>query len=201
MQIGMVGLGRMGSNIARRLLREDHECVVYNRSPAPVKELEGEGALGADSLEDLVDKLAAPRSVWVMIPAAATGQMVERLADLVEPGDLLIDGGNSYYRDDIDRAARLKGRGIHYLDAGTSGGVWGLARGYCLMVGGEPEAFTHVEPLLRSIAPGVQAASRTPGRDGGPSSVEQGSLHCGPAGAGRFVKMVHNGIEYGIMAA
>jgi 6-phosphogluconate dehydrogenase len=191
----------MGSNIARRLLREGHECVVYNRSPAPVKELEAEGAIGADSLEDLVDKLEAPRSVWVMIPAAATGQMVERLADLVEPGDIVIDGGNSYYRDDIERAGQLERRGIHYVDAGTSGGVWGLERGYCLMIGGEPEAFTHLEPLLRSIVPGAEAATRTPGRHGEFSSVEQGYLHCGPAGAGHFVKMVHNGIEYGIMAA
>jgi 6-phosphogluconate dehydrogenase len=201
MQIGIVGLGRMGSNIGRRLLREGHECVVYNRSPAPVKELETEGAIGADSLEDLVEKLEPPRSVWVMIPAASTGQMVERLADLVEPGDIVIDGGNSYYGDDVDRADQLKRRGIHYLDAGTSGGVWGLDRGYCLMVGGESEAFRHLEPLLRSIAPGVEAASRTPGRHGEPSSAERGYLHCGPAGAGHFVKMVHNGVEYGIMAA
>ena len=201
MQMGMVGLGRMGSNIVRRLLRDEHECVVYNRSPAPVKEMKAAGAVGADTLEELVEKLEAPRSIWVMIPAVSTGQMVERLADLVEPGDIIIDGGNSYYRDDVDRADQLKRRSIHYLDAGTSGGVWGLERGYCLMIGGEPETVRHVEPLLRSIAPGVAAATRTPGRHGDPSSVEQGYLHCGPAGAGHFVKMVHNGIEYGIMAA
>jgi 6-phosphogluconate dehydrogenase len=201
MQMGLVGLGRMGSNISRRLLRDGHECVVYNRSPPPVKELEAEGAVGAESLQDLVDKLEAPRSVWVMIPAASTGEMVERLADLLEPGDTIIDGGNTYYRDDVDRADQLKRRGIHYIDAGTSGGVWGLERGYCLMIGGEPEAVTRLEPLLRSIAPGADAAPRTPGRHGEPASVERGYLHCGPPGAGHFVKMVHNGIEYGIMAA
>ena len=201
MQLGMVGLGRMGSNIVRRLLRDGHECVVYNRSPAPVRELEGEGAVGADSLEDLVNKLEAPRAIWVMIPAGSTGAMVEQLADLVGPGDSIIDGGNSHYRDDVDRAAQLKERGIHYLDVGTSGGVWGLERGYCLMIGGESETVTRLVPLFRSIAPGSEAAARTRGRLGEFSAAEQGYLHCGPAGAGHFVKMVHNGIEYGIMAA
>jgi 6-phosphogluconate dehydrogenase len=197
----MIGLGRMGSNIVRRLMRDGHECLVYNRSPRPVRELEAEGARGADSLEDLIDKLQPPRVAWVMLPAAVTGQMVERLASLMEPGDVIIDGGNSYYRDDIDRAAQLEPRGIHYLDIGTSGGVFGLERGYCLMIGGEAEAVARIEPLLRSIAPGAQVVPRTPGNEGEPSRAENGYLHCGPAGAGHFVKMVHNGIEYGIMAA
>jgi 6-phosphogluconate dehydrogenase len=201
MQMGMVGLGRMGANIVRRLMRDGHECVVYNRSPKPVRELEEEGATGADSLEDLVAKLGPARVAWVMVPATVTGQMVDQLGALMEPGDVIIDGGNSYYRDDIDRAAQLAPRGVHFLDIGTSGGVFGLERGYCLMIGGEDEAVVGVEPLLRSIAPGVQAAPRTPGSDGEPSSAERGYLHCGPAGAGHFVKMVHNGIEYGIMAA
>jgi 6-phosphogluconate dehydrogenase len=201
MQLGMIGLGRMGANFVRRLMRDGHECVVYNRSPEPIRELEGEGAIGADSLEDLVAKLESPRAAWVMIPAAFTGQTIEQLSALMEPGDIIIDGGNSYYRDDIDRSAQLEPGGIHYLDIGTSGGVFGLERGYCLMVGGEAEAVAHLDPLLRSIAPGVDAASRTPGNEGEPSTAERGYLHCGPAGAGHFVKMVHNGIEYGIMAA
>ena len=201
MQLGMIGLGRMGANIVRRLMRDGHDCVGYNRSPEPVRELEAEGATGADSLEDLVAKLAPPRVAWVMIPAAFTGQTVDQLADLMEPGDIIIDGGNSYYRDDIDRAARLTPRGLHYVDIGTSGGVFGLERGFCLMIGGESETVEHLDPLLRSIAPGVDAAPRTPGREGTPSPAENGYLHCGPAGAGHFVKMVHNGIEYGIMAA
>jgi 6-phosphogluconate dehydrogenase len=197
----MVGLGRMGANIVRRLMRGGHECVVYNRSPRPVEELEAEGATGSASLEDLVGKLEAPRAVWVMLPAAITGQMIERLSSLMDPGDVIIDGGNSYYRDDLDRAAYLEPRGIHYVDIGTSGGVFGLDRGFSLMIGGERNAVARLDPLLRSIAPGVQAAPRTPGSDGEPSSAENGYLHCGPAGAGHFVKMVHNGIEYGIMAA
>jgi 6-phosphogluconate dehydrogenase len=201
MQLGLVGLGRMGANIARRLMRDGHECVVYNRSPAPVRELEAEGAIGAQSLEDLVGKLETPRCIWVMIPAAFTGQMVDHIATLMDPGDIIVDGGNSYYRDDIDRAEQLKTRAIHYLDAGTSGGVWGLERGYCLMIGGEPEPVSHLDPILRSISPGIEAAPRSPGRDGQPSTEERGYLHCGPAGAGHFVKMVHNGIEYGVMAA
>jgi 6-phosphogluconate dehydrogenase len=201
MQLGMIGLGRMGANVVRRLMRDGHECVVYNRSPKPVEELQAEGAIGSASLEDLVAKLEPPRAVWVMLPAAITGQMIERLSSLVASGDVIIDGGNTYYRDDIDRAAHLKRRGIHYLDIGTSGGVFGLERGFCLMIGGETETVARLDPLLRSIAPGVQAAPRTPGKDGEPSSAENGYLHCGPAGAGHFVKMVHNGIEYGIMAA
>jgi 6-phosphogluconate dehydrogenase len=197
----MMGLGRMGANIVRRLMRDGHECVVYNRSPKPIRDLEAEGATGADSLQDLVEKLEAPRVAWVMIPAAFTGQTVEQLGSLMEPGDVIIDGGNSYYRDDIDRAAKLEPRGIHYLDIGTSGGVYGLERGYCLMIGGEAGTVARIEPLLRSIAPGAQAAPRTPGNEGEPSTAERGYLHCGPSGAGHFVKMVHNGIEYGIMAA
>jgi 6-phosphogluconate dehydrogenase len=197
----MVGLGRMGANIVRRLMRDGHECVVYNRSPKPVRELEEEGATGTDSLEELVGKLEPPRVAWVMVPATVTGQMVDQLGSLMEAGDVIIDGGNSYYRDDIDRAEPLGRLGIHYLDIGTSGGVFGLERGYCLMIGGEAEPIARIEPLLRSIAPGVQAAPRTPGSDGELSSAERGYLHCGPSGAGHFVKMVHNGIEYGIMAA
>jgi 6-phosphogluconate dehydrogenase len=201
MQLGMIGLGRMGANIVRRLMRDGHECVVYNRSPQPVRDLEAEGAIGAASLEDLVAKLEPPRAAWVMVPAAVTRQMIEQLGALMDSGDVVIDGGNSYYRDDIDRAAELKPRGIHYLDIGTSGGVFGLERGYCLMIGGEAETVLRLDPLLRSIAPGVEAAPRTSGADGEPSTAENGYLHCGPAGAGHFVKMVHNGIEYGIMAA
>jgi 6-phosphogluconate dehydrogenase len=197
----MIGLGRMGSNIVRRLMRDGHACVVYNRSPEKVFELVGEGAVGTYSLDELMAALEPPRLVWLMIPAAATGETIDQLAELLHEGDVIIDGGNSYYRDDIDRAERLRPRGIHYLDIGTSGGVFGLERGYCLMIGGEAETVALVEPLLRSIAPGVQAAPRTPGRDGDPLSAERGYLHCGPAGAGHFVKMVHNGIEYGIMAA
>jgi 6-phosphogluconate dehydrogenase len=197
----MIGLGRMGANIVRRLMRDGHDCVVYNRSPKPVEELEAEGATGSGSLEDFVAKLEPPRVAWVMIPAAFTGQTVEQLGPLMEPGDVIIDGGNSYYRDDIDRAASLEPREIHYLDIGTSGGVFGLERGYCLMIGGEGETVRMIDPLLRSIAPGVQAAPRTPGKQGEPSTAENGYLHCGPSGAGHFVKMVHNGIEYGIMAA
>jgi 6-phosphogluconate dehydrogenase len=201
MQLGMVGLGRMGANIVRRVMPDGHACVVYNRSPDPVHELAGEGATGTYSVDEFVAALEPPRVAWLMVPAAVTGEMVEQLAGRMEEGDIIIDGGNSYYRDDIDRAEQLKARGIHYLDIGTSGGVFGLERGYCLMIGGEVEAVAHLDPLLRSIAPGVQAAPRTPGREGEPLPAEQGYLHCGPAGAGHFVKMVHNGIEYGIMAS
>jgi 6-phosphogluconate dehydrogenase len=168
----MIGLGRMGANIVRRSMRDGHECVVYNRSPGPVEELAAEGAIGAASLEDLLDKLEPPRVAWVMLPAAITGEMVERLTSLMAPGDVIIDGGNTYYRDDIDRAEQLKPRGIHYLDIGTSGGVFGLERGFCLMIGGETETVARLDPLLRSIAPGVRAAPRTPGKDGEPSSAE-----------------------------
>jgi 6-phosphogluconate dehydrogenase len=201
MQLGMVGLGRMGSNLVRRLMRDGHECVVYDRSTDAVAGLESEGATGSDSLDDFVAKLETPRAAWVMIPAEITGDVVNQLADRMDAGDILIDGGNSYYRDDIDRARALSAKGIHYVDVGTSGGVFGLERGFCLMIGGEQETVQHLDPLFRSIAPGVEAAPRTPGRDGEPSPAENGYLHCGPNGAGHFVKMVHNGIEYGTMAA
>jgi 6-phosphogluconate dehydrogenase len=202
MQLGMVGLGRMGANIVRRLMRAGHECVVYDVSAEAVATLAGEGATGAGSLEDFVAKLSSPRAAWVMVPAGEiTEQTVSSLAALMQPGDVIIDGGNSYYRDDIRRARELSQRGIDYIDCGTSGGVWGLERGYCLMIGGPDEAVTRLGPLFAAIAPGVAAAPRTPGRDGEPTPAEQGYLHCGPAGAGHFVKMVHNGIEYGLMAA
>jgi 6-phosphogluconate dehydrogenase len=201
MQLGMIGLGRMGANLVRRLERAGHQCVVYDRNRPTVEQLEGEGAAGAASLEELVAKLSAPRAVWVMVPAGVTGQVVDELAGLLEPGDTVIDGGNSYYRDDVRRAEALKAKGLHYLDVGTSGGVYGLERGYCLMIGGEAEVVERLDPLFRALAPGLEAASRTPGREGQPRPEELGYLHCGPAGAGHFVKMVHNGIEYGIMAA
>jgi len=201
MQLGMVGLGRMGANIVRRLMGARHTCVVYDVSADAVKGLEGEGATGAESLEDFVAKLVAPKAVWVMVPAGYAGETVTKIAALMSPGDIIIDGGNSYYHDDIARAAKLKEQGIHFVDVGTSGGVFGLERGYCLMIGGETEVVDHLDPLFASIAPGLDAASRTPGRSGRPSRAEQGYLHCGQAGAGHFVKMVHNGIEYGMMAA
>ena len=201
MQLGMVGLGRMGANIVRRIMNDGHTAVVYDRSPDSVKALAGEGAVGGDSTEDFVAKLDKPRAVWVMIPAAVTGSVVEQLAGLLEPGDIIIDGGNTNYREDIERAAALATRQLHYVDVGTSGGVYGLRRGYCLMIGGETSVVEHLDPLFASIAPGVDAAPRTPGRTGDPSPAEKGYLHCGPNGAGHFVKMVHNGIEYGLMAA
>src|SRR6266568_522115 len=201
MQLGMIGLGRMGANIVRRLMRDGHECVVFDNSPESIKALEAEGATGALTLEEFAAKLTVPRAAWVMIPASVTGQVVEQVAEVFESGDIIIDGGNSNYREDIDRAAALKPKGIHYVDVGTSGGVWGLERGFCLMIGGEPEIVDHLDPLFATIAPGLDAASRTPGRTGEPSRDEQGYLHCGPNGAGHFVKMVHNGIEYGLMAA
>jgi 6-phosphogluconate dehydrogenase len=201
MQLGMVGLGRMGANLVRRLMGGGHECVVYGRSPDSRRPLEQEGALGASSLDDFVAKLSKPRAAWVMVPAAATAEVVNELAARMEPGDIIIDGGNSYYRDDIDRAAELEAKGIHYVDVGTSGGVFGLERGFCLMIGGEPGPVRHLDPLFRTIAPGLESAPRTPGRGGEPSPAERGYLHCGPTGAGHFVKMVHNGIEYGLMAA
>jgi 6-phosphogluconate dehydrogenase len=201
MQLGMIGLGRMGANLVRRLMRDGHECVVYDLNPASVRELEREGATGADTLADFVAKLDFPRVAWVMVPAAFTGETIDELAALMHAGDIVIDGGNSYYRDDVDRAKALAPRGIHYVDVGTSGGVFGLERGFCLMIGGEPQVVEHLDPLFRTIAPGVDAAARTPGRDGAPTAAERGYLHCGPAGAGHFVKMVHNGIEYGMMAA
>jgi 6-phosphogluconate dehydrogenase len=202
MQLGMVGLGRMGANIVRRLMRDGHNCVVYDRSPAVVQALEKEGATGANSLADFAAGLSAPRAAWVMVPAGdTTSRVIEDLASHLEPGDTIIDGGNSYYRDDIARAAQLAGRGIHLVDCGTSGGVWGLERGYCLMIGGEATVVEHLEPIFASLAPGVDSAPRTPGRTGTPDQAEHGFVHCGPNGAGHFVKMVHNGIEYGMMAA
>jgi len=202
MQLGMVGLGRMGSNLVRRLQPAGHECVVYDVNAYAVKELEGEGATGTGSLAELVSALTKPRAVWVMVPAGQiTEQTVSALGERMEADDTIIDGGNSYYRDDIARAATLSQKGIHYVDVGTSGGVWGLERGYSLMIGGEEEVVERLGPLFAAIAPGVQAAARTPGRTGEPSNAEHGYLHCGPNGAGHFVKMVHNGIEYGAMAA
>jgi 6-phosphogluconate dehydrogenase len=200
-QLGMVGLGRMGANIVRRLMRAGHACVVYDVDPKAVDALAAEGATGASSLEDFVGKLDAPRAAWVMVPAGYTGETVDKLVALMSPGDIVIDGGNSHYHDDISRAAKLKEHGVHFVDVGTSGGVWGLERGYCLMIGGETDVVSHLSPLFEAIAPGAAAAERTPGRTGQPSPSEKGYLHCGPAGAGHFVKMVHNGIEYGAMAA
>ena len=202
MQLGMVGLGRMGANIVRRLMRDGHECVVYDISPAAVQALEADGAVGATSLADLASKLEQPRAVWIMVPAGnITTKTVDGLAAVLGDGDAIIDGGNSHYYDDLARAAGLRDAGIHYIDVGTSGGVWGLDRGYCLMIGGDTEVVDRLNPIWGSVAPGVDAAPRTAGRDGDPSPAEQGYLHCGPVGAGHFVKMVHNGIEYGLMAA
>ena len=201
MQLGMLGLGRMGANIVRRLMRDGHECVVYNRTPESVQELAAEGATGSVDLDDFIAKLEAPRVVWIMVPAAVVGQVVEDLAQRMQPGDIIIDGGNSYYQDDIARARDLEARQLHYVDVGTSGGVWGLERGYCLMIGGETDIVSHLDPIFKTIAPGTGDIERTRGREGEPGSAEQGYLHCGPNGAGHFVKMVHNGIEYGIMAA
>jgi 6-phosphogluconate dehydrogenase len=202
MQIGMVGLGRMGSNLVRRLMRDGHECVVFDVSPDAVRALEGDGAAGSSSLDDFARRLSRPRVAWTMLPAGEISEgSLHDLADRFEKGDILIDGGNSYYRDDIRRAAEFGERGIHYVDVGTSGGVFGLERGFCLMVGGEREVVSHLDPIFRSLAPGVESAPRTPGREGDPTPAEHGYLHCGPSGAGHFVKMVHNGIEYGLMAA
>jgi 6-phosphogluconate dehydrogenase len=201
MQLGMIGLGRMGANMTRRLMRDGHEVVVFDVNADAVAQLEGEGATGSDSLAGLVAKLAAPRSVWIMVPAALVDRIVGELAPLLSPGDTIVDGGNSYYRDDVDRSARLRRQGLHYVDVGVSGGVFGLERGFCLMIGGDDEPVERLEPIFASLAPGVDAAPRTAGRDGEASPAEQGWLHCGPNGAGHFVKMVHNGIEYGLMAA
>jgi 6-phosphogluconate dehydrogenase len=202
MQLGMVGLGRMGSGLVRRLMRDGHRCVGYDRSADVVKALEGDGLTGASTLEDFASKLEKPRAAWVMVPAGEiTDQTIGSLAAVLEPGDTIIDGGNTYYRDDLRHAAALKEKGIHHIDVGTSGGVWGLNRGFCLMIGGETGPVERLNPIFASIAPGVDAAPRTPGRTGDPVPAEQGYYHCGPNGAGHFVKMIHNGIEYGLMAA
>ncbi|HEX4982004.1 MAG TPA: decarboxylating 6-phosphogluconate dehydrogenase [Ilumatobacteraceae bacterium] len=202
MQLGMIGLGRMGANMARRLMAGGHECVAYDLSEDAIADLERHGAHGARTLEDFVAGLTAPRHVWIMVPAAFVGATVDRLAPLLEAGDTIVDGGNSWYHDDVDRSGPLeRDRGIHYLDVGTSGGIHGLERGYCLMVGGDTDAVARLAPILDSLAPGVDAAERTSGRTGEPDTAERGWLHCGPSGAGHFVKMVHNGIEYGLMAA
>ena len=201
MQLGMIGLGRMGSNMVRRLMRNGHECVVFDRNYASVNQLAGEGAAGAASLEDLVKRLTAPRAVWLMVPAAAVDIALHDLAALLQPGDIVIDGGNSYYIDDIRRAGELQAKGLHYMDAGVSGGVWGLERGYCLMIGGDAESTARLDPIFKALAPGRGSLERTPGRAKTDGTAEEGYLHCGPCGAGHFVKMVHNGIEYGIMAA
>jgi 6-phosphogluconate dehydrogenase len=200
MQLGMIGLGRMGANIVRRLMRDGHECVVYDVGREAVAQLEGEGAVGSGSLDEFVEKLERPRVAWVMVPAGVTGRVVDELAERLEAGDIVIDGGNSYYRDDIARAKKLAKKGFHYVDVGTSGGVFGLERGFCLMIGGEDDIASHLDPIFRTLAPGEDAAPPTPGRNGG-GTAQNGYLHCGPHGAGHFVKMVHNGIEYGIMAA
>src|SRR5437588_2539365 len=202
MQLGMVGLGRMGANMTRRLLRGGHSLVVSDRSPDTVKKIAGEGATGSASLEDFVGKLKPPRAAWVMVPAGApTEQTVVNLAQHMQPGDTIIDGGNSYFKDDVRRATQLKSRGVHYVDVGTSGGVWGLERGYCMMIGGPKEAVESLDPIFKTLAPGIGDIPRTPGREKLGGTAELGYLHCGPAGAGHFVKMVHNGIEYGLMAA
>jgi 6-phosphogluconate dehydrogenase len=201
MQLGMIGLGRMGANLVRRLMRAGHECAAYDVHADAVGALAREGATGASSLQELVASLTPPRVVWIMVPAAFAGTTAMAVADLMAEGDIVIDGGNSYYRDDIDRAAKLAEQGIHYVDVGTSGGVFGLERGYCLMIGGQREVVEYLDPIFATIAPGLEAAPRTPGRQGEPATSERGYLHCGPNGAGHFVKMVHNGIEYGIMAA
>jgi len=202
MQLGMVGLGRMGAGIVRRLMADGHHCVGYDVSPDPVKALEQDGMTGSGSLEEFASKLEKPRTAWVMVPAGEiTDKTIRGVAEVFEDGDVIIDGGNTHYRDDIRHAAELRDRGIHHVDCGTSGGVWGLKRGFCLMIGGEDSVVERLYPLFGSLAPGIDAAPRTPGRSGEPSPSETGFLHCGPNGAGHFVKMVHNGIEYGIMAA
>jgi len=201
MQIGIVGLGRMGASLVLRLKKDGHKCVVYDVNPDIVKKLAVRGVLGSTSIQQLIGQLAKPRAVWVMVPAGVTGETVEKIAACMNAGDTIIDGGNSYYRDDIKRAELLAEKGLHYIDCGTSGGVFGLDRGYCLMIGGEAKIVKQLDPIFRSIAPGIAVASRTPGKKGASGTAENGYLHCGPAGAGHFVKMVHNGIEYGLMAA
>jgi 6-phosphogluconate dehydrogenase len=201
MQLGMIGLGRMGANMVRRLTKQGHECVVFDRSPKAIQELVEEKAIGSSSLPDLIGKLKKPRAVWLMVPAAAVDETIADLAPALEADDILIDGGNSYYVDDIRRSKALAPKGVHYVDVGTSGGVWGLERGYCMMIGGPEQAVRRLDPIFKTLAPGAGDIPRTPGRGKESSSSELGYLHCGPSGAGHFVKMVHNGIEYGIMAA
>jgi 6-phosphogluconate dehydrogenase len=201
MQLGVIGLGRMGANMVQRLMHGGHECVVFDRKAASVNKLVNDGAVGATSLDNFASKLEPPRIVWLMVPAAAVDETLHNLAAHMQQGDIIIDGGNSHYIDDIRRSNELKPKGIHYVDAGTSGGVWGSERGYCLMIGGEKNIVQHLDPIFATLAPGIGTASRTPGRDKTGGTAERGYLHCGPSGAGHFVKMVHNGIEYGIMAA
>ncbi len=201
MQLGMIGLGRMGANMVRRMMRDDHECVVYNRSRGAVNMMVEEGAIGSSSIEDFIAQLSQPRVIWMMVPAATVDAVIELIEPLLDRGDILIDGGNSYYKDDIQRSKKLIKKGIYYLDVGTSGGVLGLERGYCLMIGGQEHAVDHLNPIFKTLAPGMGDAARTRGRKGAPSASEQGYLHCGPVGSGHFVKMIHNGIEYGMMAA
>jgi len=201
MQLGMIGLGRMGANMVRRLQKSGHQCVAFDRNAASVKQVAADGATAASSLDDLVKKLIAPRAVWLMVPAAVVDATLQDLAEKLDAGDIVIDGGNSYYIDDIRRAKELAAKGLHYVDVGTSGGVWGLERGYCQMIGGEKQIVEHLDPIFKSLAPGRGEISRTPGRERVPGTAEEGYLHCGPSGAGHFVKMVHNGIEYGLMAA
>jgi 6-phosphogluconate dehydrogenase len=201
MQLGMIGLGRMGGNLVRRLMKDGHHCVGYARSRKSIEQLEAEGMTGATGLADMVRKLEQPRTIWIMVPASVVESTIEGLKPHLSAGDIVIDGGNSYYRDDIDRAADLKALGVHYVDCGTSGGVWGLDRGYCLMIGGEDDVVAHLDPIFMTIAPGEGSAEPTPGRSLADSTAPHGYLHCGPNGAGHFVKMVHNGIEYGMMAA
>jgi 6-phosphogluconate dehydrogenase len=201
MQLGMIGLGRMGANMVRRLMKSGHTCVVFDRSVEAVKQLAGEGAIGASSLDDFVARLAPPRAAWLMVPAAAVDGTLTDLASKMQTDDIVVDGGNSYYVDDIRRQKDLRPRGIHYVDVGTSGGVWGFERGYCMMIGGDTDAVRRLDPIFKAIAPGIGDIPRTPGREKASGTAEEGYLHCGPAGAGHFVKMVHNGIEYGMMAA
>jgi 6-phosphogluconate dehydrogenase len=201
MQLGMIGLGRMGANMVRRLMKGGHECVAFDMTPASVQALAKEGATGAGSLDDFVSKLKQPRAIWLMVPAAVVDSTLAQLAPKLGKDDIVIDGGNSYYIDDIRRAEELKKKGLHYVDVGTSGGVWGLERGYCMMIGGENEAVQRLDPIFKTLAPGIGDIPRTPGREKAQGTAEQGYLHCGPSGAGHFVKMVHNGIEYGVMAA
>lgn len=201
MQLGMIGLGRMGANMVRRLMNGGHRCVVFDMHPAAISAMVGDGAEGSGSLEEFVQKLEKPRAIWLMVPAAVVDATLSKLVPLLEAGDIVIDGGNSYYIDDLKRSEELKGKGVHYVDVGTSGGVWGLERGYCMMIGGEEATVKHLGPIFATLAPAIDSVGRTPGREGDHHPAEHGYLHCGPSGAGHFVKMVHNGIEYGVMAA